>query len=259
MTAPRWRDEAQRRGIVIAVTQDMEALPPVEGNAFELRDALVRLILNAVTAMPEGGALAIRAASEESGWVVVEVRDTGVGMSLEHAAPHRRARQEPATGPRGERRARRGRRHRGAPRRQRSAIESASGQGHRRAAAAAREPLPDHPRHRRARRAAASGRSTPRACSWWTTTRGSLTVLSDMLRAGGPCRHDRHQRRGGASRCSIPAAHDVVITDLGMPRTTGWEVAERIKTQLARDRASSSSPAGARACPRTSRASSSTA
>jgi CheY-like chemotaxis protein len=26
-----------------------------------------------------------------------------------------------------------------------------------------------------------------------------------------------------------PAAHDVVITDLGMPRTTGWEVAERIK------------------------------
>src|SRR6266508_3146160 len=30
MTAPRWRDEAQRRGIVITVTQDMEALPPVE-------------------------------------------------------------------------------------------------------------------------------------------------------------------------------------------------------------------------------------
>src|SRR5262249_41487288 len=83
MTAPRWRDDAQRRGIAIAVTQDMEALPPVEANAFELRDALMRLILNAVAAMPDGGTLGIRAASEESGWVVVEVRDTGVGMPAE--------------------------------------------------------------------------------------------------------------------------------------------------------------------------------
>src|SRR5215470_3627924 len=83
LTAPRWRDEAERKGIVIAISQDMEALPPVEGNAFELRDALVRLILNAVAAMPDGGTLAIRAASEESGWVVVEVRDTGVGMPLD--------------------------------------------------------------------------------------------------------------------------------------------------------------------------------
>jgi len=83
LTAPRWRDEAERKGVVISVTQDMEALPPIEGNAFELRDALVRLVHNAVDAMPRGGALAIRAAAEASGWVVVEVRDTGVGMSVE--------------------------------------------------------------------------------------------------------------------------------------------------------------------------------
>src|SRR6266508_2454264 len=83
MTAPRWRDEAQRRGIVVTVTQDLEPLPPVEGNGFELRDAILRLILNALTAMPEGGSLTIRAASEESGWVMVEVRDTGVGMAEE--------------------------------------------------------------------------------------------------------------------------------------------------------------------------------
>src|SRR5215831_15159455 len=36
-TAPRWRDEAQRRGIVITTAQDLDPLPPVEGNAFELR------------------------------------------------------------------------------------------------------------------------------------------------------------------------------------------------------------------------------
>ena len=28
-----------------------------------------------------------------------------------------------------------------------------------------------------------------------------------------------------------PGAHDVVITDLGMPRMNGWEVAERIKAR----------------------------
>jgi len=85
LTAPRWRDDAERRGVVITVTQDMEALPPVEGIAFELRDALVRLILNAVQAMREGGTLGIRAASEESGWIVIEVRDTGIGMTEEHS------------------------------------------------------------------------------------------------------------------------------------------------------------------------------
>ena len=52
MTAPRWRDEAQRRGITIAVTTDVGGVPPVEGNGFELRDALVQLIQNAVSAMP---------------------------------------------------------------------------------------------------------------------------------------------------------------------------------------------------------------
>ena len=30
-----------------------------------------------------------------------------------------------------------------------------------------------------------------------------------------------------------PAKHDVVITDLGMPRMNGWEVAERVKTRSA--------------------------
>ena len=80
MTAPRWRDEAQRRGVVISVLQEFAAIPPVEGNGFELRDAIVHLILNAVQAMPRGGSLTIRAASEESGWVALEVSDTGVGM-----------------------------------------------------------------------------------------------------------------------------------------------------------------------------------
>ena len=172
MTAPRWRDEAQRRGISIVVTQDMEALPPVEGNAFELRDALMRLILNAVTAMPEGGALGIRAASEESGWVVVEVRDTGVGMPLEmqrriaerakSLAPGRGGRapgssRSPtswsATAARSASRAKRAR-------------ARSSGCGCTPAASRSSPPPAGSP-------IGASGRGSPRGCSSWTMTRGS--------------------------------------------------------------------------------------
>src|SRR5882724_3312409 len=192
LTSPRWRDEADRNGTVITVSQDMEALPPVEGNAFELRDALVRLIHNAVDAMPRGGSLAIRAAAEASGWVVVEVTDTGVGMSVEQRrrlAEHARSLQ-PGQGP--------GQglaevydiveRHGGSV-----TIDSAIGKG--------------------------------------TTVRlRLLTVLSDVLRSEG---HAITTAANGDEALAVfdPGAHDVVITDLGMPKMNGWEVAERIKTR----------------------------
>jgi signal transduction histidine kinase len=228
MTAPRWRDEAQRRGIVINVTQDMEALPPVEGNAFELRDALVRLILNAVTAMPEGGTLSIRAASEESGWVVVEVRDTGVGVPPEvrrRVAEHA-FRLTPGQG--------RGRglaevadiveRHGGT-----FTIDSERGKGtiaRIRLHASRFQIIPPSEttveRERRPERAARVllVDDDPRL----------LTVLSDMMRGEG---HAVTTATTGeeAVRVFSPAAHDVVITDLGMPRMNGWEVAEHVKKQ----------------------------
>jgi CheY-like chemotaxis protein len=57
-----------------------------------------------------------------------------------------------------------------------------------------------------------------------------LTVLSDVLRSEG---HAITTAANGEEALAVfdPAAHDVVITDLGMPRMNGWEVAERIKTR----------------------------
>jgi CheY-like chemotaxis protein len=228
LTAPRWRDEAERRGTVITVTQDMEALPPVEGNAFELRDALVRLIHNAVDAMPRGGALAIRAAAEASGWVVVEVKDTGVGMSLEtrrRLAEHARSLQ-PGHGL--------GQgltevydiveRHGGTV-----AIDSEMGKGTtvRLRLHASRFqiiPAPESPAERQVVPEQAARvllvDDDPRL----------LTVLSDVLRSEG---HAVTTAANGDEALAVfdPGAHDVVITDLGMPRMNGWEVAERIKTR----------------------------
>jgi signal transduction histidine kinase len=228
MTAPRWRDEAQRRGVAIVVTQDMQALPPVEGNAFELRDALMRLILNAVAAMPDGGTLAIRAASEESGWVVVVVRDTGVGMPAEVQRRIAERARSLATG----RGASHGlaevadivERHGGT-----LGIDSERGKGttvRLRLHASRFQIIPAaHGLPGRVVEPALAARvllvdDDPRL----------VTVLSDMLRGGG---HTVTTATTGEEAVEIfdPAVHDVVITDLGMPRMTGWEVAERVKSK----------------------------
>jgi signal transduction histidine kinase/CheY-like chemotaxis protein len=224
LTAPRWRDEAERKGTVIAVTQDMEALPPVEGNAFELRDALVRLINNAVDAMPRGGSLAIRAASEASGWVVVEVRDSGIGMSEEmrrRLAEHARGLQS-------------GQglahvydiveRHGGSV-----AIDSEIGKGttvRLRLHASRFQIIP-------ASEGPAERQTPPEQAARVLLVDDDprlLTVLSDVLRSEG---HAITIAANGEEALAVfdPAAHDVVITDLGMPRMNGWEVAERIKTR----------------------------
>jgi signal transduction histidine kinase/ActR/RegA family two-component response regulator len=226
LTAPRWRDDAERRGIVITVSQDMEALPPVEGIAFELRDALVRLILNAVQAMPDGGELSIRAAAEESGWVVIEVRDTGIGMTEEHSRliENRALEQAAPTGRGG-----RGlaevaeiiERHGG-----NMSIESEPGRGtvvRLRLHASRFQIIPPaegvvEPVHPEQASRILLVDDDPRL----------LTVLSDTLQA---CGHMVTTASKGEEALQIfdPARHDVVITDLGMPRMNGWEVAERVK------------------------------
>ena len=75
----------QERGILIRLRRDLESrLPGVLGAESEIRDALTNLVLNAVDAMPEGGTLTIRSKSlgaTPRASVVVEVCDTGIGMS----------------------------------------------------------------------------------------------------------------------------------------------------------------------------------
>lgn len=90
LTRARWSDMPMERGQVVQVVTELApALPPVSGVPNEIRDGLINLILNAVDAMPEGGVLAVRSryvakGSRErkapSGLVQVEVVDTGIGM-----------------------------------------------------------------------------------------------------------------------------------------------------------------------------------
>ena len=225
MTAPRWRDEAQRRGIAIAVSTDVASVPPVEGNGFELRDALIQLIQNAVSAMPQGGALAIRGASEESGWVALEVKDTGVGMP--EAIRRQIADRTLAAPPPGESRGLREvaaviEGHGGT-----LGVESAEGRGttvRLRLHASRFQIIPP---------SAAPPEPPPPDLAVRVLLvdddQRLLAVLSDMLREGG---HAVTTAVNGEEALTVfdPAAHDLVITDLGMPKVNGWEVAERIKT-----------------------------
>jgi signal transduction histidine kinase len=86
LTQPRWRAVPQERGVAIELTADLAPqLPQIMGDAVEIRDALTNLVFNAVDAMPEGGTITIRTRVINGGKtsVVVEVIDTGIGMSEE--------------------------------------------------------------------------------------------------------------------------------------------------------------------------------
>src|SRR6266436_4288358 len=80
------RNELQRKGISIR-TQLATGKPPVHGDRIQLQQLVLNLILNAVDAMSEpGGApreLSIASRREEASEILVEVRDSGHGLSRE--------------------------------------------------------------------------------------------------------------------------------------------------------------------------------
>jgi two-component system sensor histidine kinase HydH len=73
--------QAMSQGIVIR-TQYEEALPRLDLDVDLFRQALLNLLINARLAMPDGGELMLRTRGEGD-WNVLEVTDTGVGMSEE--------------------------------------------------------------------------------------------------------------------------------------------------------------------------------
>ncbi len=82
LAQPKWKDQAQAAGITIRVETNLRKALRVAGNEAELRDAVINLIFNAVDAMPNGGTLTLTT-GVEADTVVLEVRDTGTGMTEE--------------------------------------------------------------------------------------------------------------------------------------------------------------------------------
>jgi ligand-binding sensor domain-containing protein/signal transduction histidine kinase/CheY-like chemotaxis protein len=80
LAQPKWKDQTQASGLAISVKTNLQPVPPVPGNEADLREALINLIFNAVDALPGGGTIIISARAEGE-QVVVEVSDTGTGMT----------------------------------------------------------------------------------------------------------------------------------------------------------------------------------
>ncbi len=68
---------------VEVVYEPDQTIPAVYGNAGKLQQVFVNLFLNARDAMPSGGTLNVRTSMNDT-MVVVDVRDTGVGISAEN-------------------------------------------------------------------------------------------------------------------------------------------------------------------------------
>jgi signal transduction histidine kinase len=71
--------DASGIGLALDVASD---LPEVEANSEELELAILNLVNNSLDAMPSGGTLTIRAATEADG-VRIEITDSGVGIAPE--------------------------------------------------------------------------------------------------------------------------------------------------------------------------------
>ncbi len=82
ITQSRWKEEPTSRGILVDVCTHLVEVPAVLGDGSELREAMTNLILNALDAMPQGGTLTLATALVDERIEIV-VSDSGVGMPLE--------------------------------------------------------------------------------------------------------------------------------------------------------------------------------
>jgi signal transduction histidine kinase/ActR/RegA family two-component response regulator len=80
VTRSRWKDEAQSKGIRYDIVVEAQETPAVVGDPSEIREALTNILFNAFDAMPEGGRVTLRT-GVDGGRVFCAVADSGVGMS----------------------------------------------------------------------------------------------------------------------------------------------------------------------------------
>ena len=234
-TRGRWRDEAQSMQIRYEMINRVDVRLNIMGNAGEIKEALVKVILNALDAMPSGGNITFDATTTP-GHVLLTITDEGIGMderTQRHAFdPFFSTKQDKSSGL--------GlylvfttmKRHGG-----RIDIESRPGHGTLIRLAFPRmtpfdtlTPVTEDQ---------SSEKSTP-AQDTGDTSGDRLKILviddepmvrdvhSKLLKRLG---HDVDTADGGsdAMEQASTVAYDVIFTDLSMPQISGWETARRLR------------------------------
>ncbi len=80
--SPRIKECVERIGIPIEIRKKIEDVGKILISPEDLKEILANLIFNAIDAMPEGGVITI-SAKRESGRAIIEVEDTGLGIPEE--------------------------------------------------------------------------------------------------------------------------------------------------------------------------------
>jgi signal transduction histidine kinase len=233
LTRGRWRDEAERAGTQYDVTTELADGLHVAGQASELREVLTNLILNALDAMPRGGTLRLLTRrGERADEVAIEVADDGEGMSDDV-----RARIfDPFFTTKGVRGVGLGlsvvygivQRHGG-----RIEVVSALAKGTRmRVFLPALEvdgilaPAEGEPGLPILRPGASA--PVPLRILVIDDEPNVRTLLADLLRASGHTVVEAANGRDALQRMESDGAWDLVMTDLGMPDLSGWDVARAV-------------------------------
>ena len=230
LTRPRWQDEAQLRGSRIEVVVDPGVIGAAAGEPAPLREVLMNLLLNAADSIRQSGRVTLKTWTRDDR-VYCSVSDTGAGMPEEI----RRRAMEPFFTTKGPKATGLGlsvaygtvQRYGGT-----LTLESAEGQGTTveislpsasPAAKVATSPL------------AAKAAALPLRILVIDDELSVRSTLAEMLEEQG---HSVTQAPGGREGLSYlesnPELVDVVISDLGMPDMTGWDVARTIQSRWPR-------------------------
>jgi CheY-like chemotaxis protein len=79
LTRPLWKEQKEAEGVRISLETNLLDVEPIDGDPHALREALTNLLINAVDALPSGGALWCSTGMEDN-QVVLRIRDNGTGM-----------------------------------------------------------------------------------------------------------------------------------------------------------------------------------
>jgi CheY-like chemotaxis protein len=226
ITQSRWREEPVSRGVVIDVRTELAAVPPILGDAAELREALTNLILNAVDAMPAGGTLGL-VTDANNDHVEVAVSDTGVGIP----AAVREKIFDPFFTTKGPQGTGLGlsmtygivSRHGGFV-----TVESEEGRGSTFRLSFPSATSLEVPPVAAPGTAWAAAPVRPLRCLVVDDEEAVRSVLGDVIEGAG---HRVTLVAGGAEAIARFQVEpfDVVLTDLAMPRVSGWQVARAVK------------------------------
>lgn len=82
LTRPRWKNAMEKNGNIIDLQLELTSDCLADIHASDLREVLTNLIFNAVEAMPQGGKLTL-SSKTDGDWIIVGIADTGVGVNQE--------------------------------------------------------------------------------------------------------------------------------------------------------------------------------